>query len=191
MNLFVQPEEEFSCCFASNNAFDRDAGSHSVVGVGKVRDMLLTQPPVRELILVTVSQRLGSTLSCGVDHRGLVFSHLIEAILRSEKDSSLEVRGASMWSVLSKTVDELTGHEMLKILGSSIAELDDATFLKARGEADEEEWDEGGIEGEIWDDEYSYEGDWDGGESEEGGEDEGEGDGGGEDEGEGYEEGSD
>lgn len=100
---------------------------------GLYKNMLLTQPPMKDLNLRTPENKIEITGFC---KGNLTICKLIKGFLAKSEvnygaySEVIEFQGGHKFALLAKTVDEITGYEMLEILASDPDKLDPNLFIK-------------------------------------------------------------
>ena len=103
---------------------------------GLFKPMLLTHPPVKELLLVT---GFGNFVTVGLEQGIVTVEGLIEASIGSKQWKKagyvscrlhVGLTEGQRFALLARTVDEITGYEMLEILDSKLEALPEGLLLK-------------------------------------------------------------
>ena len=90
--------------------------------------MQLAHPPIKQLYLKTISERRIEGAASGI-----TIETLVQECIDHHNGGTfiiLSTGYGEKLAVLAKTVDEITGYEMLKILDSEYEELDGDLFIK-------------------------------------------------------------
>ena len=129
-------------CRVVRVSFDRDprrpTAYHMALArsVGTFRNMLLTSPPIMTVKVYSLNKDMAailgqtrlSSLFGEVDMR-LTIWRFLQHCSWFQEPKCLWPNGGDNWVVLAKTVDEITGHEMLEILRSNFEDLHKSLFL--------------------------------------------------------------
>ena len=116
-----------------------DVSAQSVVqeSEGSFKNMLATQPPVvippKSIFRRDYSANAQEVHRASDGYKALIYGRLVERAASMfgycYNDRQFNVRGVKKWAVLKKTVDDITGYEMLQIIADGYAASDKLLFF--------------------------------------------------------------